>query len=268
MAYKRKRTYRRRGTYGRRPRRSYKRRRMTRMVRTRRGYGSRIRKEIKAIDLDRTATADKGANMTALLVTTLNTNLRVINQIKEGSGFQQRIGRKINMKSVRINGMIRPTGTNVAVIPNQELRLIMFYDKQWNAATAFTLSTLLQDQTEAATTSSAMSGVNLNNRERFKILIDRKISCPQITVTAGPVITSSTGSWMLDGSSIETGGPVVNIYKKLGGLETQYNGTVGTSADINSGALVICLLTDGGTLTTNTNDWQFDGTIRLRYYDV
>jgi len=173
----------------------------------------------------------------------------LLNGQVNGAELYQRVGRKTYMKSVHIRGFLKNLTTGV----QDQLRIIVFYDSQANAAMP-TIAALLQDSNPAAGT-SAESEINLVNRERFKILRDFQIVVPAVTNTAG-VLTN------LDYPD-SSGKLSIDMFIKLKGLETIYNGVNGgTIADVTSGSLVIVAFSD---LTTNA--WDLAFTSRLRYYD-
>lgn len=176
--------------------------------------------------------------------------LVALNVPVNGPELYQRIGRKIYMKSLHIRAVV----TNVATSLQDVGRMIIVYDSQSNGST-FALSDLLKDSTAAAA-STGNSEINLNNRERFKIIRDYQVLLPAVTNTAG-VLSNFT---ILD--------PIKNsfdidMFIPLKGLETIYNATNGGSAsDITSGALYIFNVSQ-----STTSKWSLLYHSRLRYYD-
>jgi len=187
--FKRKRTFRRRaGGYG----GGYKRRRTTRRYGTRRrmaagprrGYGTRIKTEIKSLDIPSLLPVQNNSGRFADDAN--HDSVIFMTNIKEGAGFNNRIGRKINLKSIRLNGYIaanssflRTTTVYPVVFPRQTLRMLVVYDKQFNGAAGVTLSDVLQDvDLNGTATTNGLSSMNLDNRERYKIVWDKKLLCP------------------------------------------------------------------------------------------
>lgn len=173
----------------------------------------------------------------------------ILNAVVNGAELYQRVGRKTYMKSLHIRGMIEPNGIAV----QQAGRIVVIYDSQPNAAAPLTAA-VLQDSNAAAATTWA-SGINLTNRQRFKILRDYQVYLGSSTNVGGqaelipdPIKNSLN----------------VDLFIKLKGLETVYNAVNGgTIADITSGAIFLFFV--GG--PTADGAWQLNYTSRLRYYD-
>lgn len=189
--------------------------------------------------------------------------LQLLNGVAEGVGVFQRIGRKMQMKSVHIRGVITPTGTNAAAVAITMARVIVFYDRQTNGA-APVLGDLLQGiDYQAATFSTVFSGINMNNRDRFVVLMDDQILLPPCGING-----ASAASTVLNGvdpNSEQTQGSInINRYIKLKGADVIFSGTSGTVAGIASGSLYIATISNdpGGTPA-----YQLNVGARLRYYD-
>lgn len=157
----------------------------------------------------------------------------LLNGLVPDSTATGRIGRKIVMKSLYVRYSFNMAATSTLGAP---CRLIVFYDKQANAAAPAVTDVLLAD--------SFLSPNNLSNRDRFVILAD-EVTEP-IGVATGVFTTSGV------------------IYKKLN-LETMYNaGTAGTIADITSGSVYI-MACQAGPIATAAPVWNFRS--RIRYSD-
>lgn len=197
--------------------------------------------EKKAIDTD----ATQQVNTTGAFT--------LINPIVPGTDFMNRIGRKIRVKSVYLRGFISTeasiaptTGINTSV---QQARLIVFVDLQPNGATPAT--------TDLLTVASTAGHLNLNNRDRFKILIDKYFVFDPIiynTTATQSVATASRQIWS------------IKKFKKIE-VETIFNaGTAGTIADINSGALYV--FTIGSQAAGADTDINSGVLARVRFTDV
>lgn len=151
------------------------------------GYGP----ELKGIDLNTTFSAP----LTASFATP-----QLLNGIPNGSAGNERVGRRILMKSIQWRA-ICGTGT-----PFSQHRIVVVYDKQPNA-TSFGLTDLFELNVFTAP-------LNLRNADRFVIVHDE--------------ITDSTQSSALNISA--------KRYSKCN-LETLYTGTGSTISNITSGAL-------------------------------
>lgn len=168
-----------------------------------------------------------------------------------GAELYQRVGRKMYMKSLHLRGFVNNIATSVQDIG----RIIVYYDSQPNGV-APTIQQLLQDSTAAALT-SALSEINLQNRQRFKILRDMPVLLPACTNNAGVLTNLAYPQTSRDNKFH------INEFIPLNGLEVVFNGTNGgTVADITSGAIGIVCPCD-----FNAAAWSFIFTTRLRYYD-
>jgi len=169
--------------------------------------------ELKNIDFATTAFLPLAAAMTANGQTVgIVGTVGVMNNTTVGAAANQRIGRKIVMKSLFVRGEITAP---VAQTLSGNARIVILYDRQPNAAApAATLpfSSLVANQ-------DSNSLMNLDNRERFKVLMD--IDMPIAPIGSGNAVAT------------------FNRYIKLN-YETDYNtGNAGTIADITSGAVLI-----------------------------
>lgn len=161
--------------------------------------------EIKSLDL-----AANNYTLTNVPVVT------PLNLIRAGSSYFNRIGRKINMKSIALKGFI----LNINGIANDDIdqiRVSIVYDRQTNGALPI-YADIFQDTDQAGTnTTNVTSNINLNNRDRFVILRETRIHCPPTIVTV-PATVSSKQEFS-DERGMNAG--IVNWYVKLN-LETQY----------------------------------------------
>jgi len=174
--------------------------------------------EVKAVDLPATIYL---FNTTAVVTP--------LNLIRAGSTYVNRIGRRIEMKNIRITGSLTPLRT---VAGTDYLRLMIIYDRQTNGAVPAIADILQTTDQAAANTTTAQSGINLNNRDRFSILRDLRIVPPSITITAGV----ATNIGIIDPVS-----PLCNIdlFVRLKGLITQYkaDSSPAVIGDIATGGL-------------------------------
>lgn len=171
-----------------------------------------------------------------------------------GSDFNQRIGRKIVMKSVYIRGIM---GAEAAITgwtpplasPAFLARMIILIDWQPNGAVP-TIADIL-------VTASANSQLNANNRDRFKILKDKVYAIGNMDID-----TTATQTWAICGGQTVK---AIKVYKKIN-IETIFNATNGgTIADINSGALYMVWI--GTTAAGTDTDGIANLSTRVRYID-
>lgn len=178
--------------------------------------------------------------------------LTLLNGIKSGSGFYNRIGSKIGMKSLSLNIAIIWKGANGSAT-GEYLRLMVVYDRQVNHSSP-TQPTICAGYDKNGTAStSLMSPINPIYRDRFLILLDQFFWFSD---------TSTSG-----GLNTILPGPRVPIKKffKLRGLETTFNsGTAGDVTDIETGAL---FLVAGSSLAATPTGLKIQVSARLRFYD-
>lgn len=209
-----------------------------------RGKGLAVEK--KALDLPR-ATYD--LNQTAVITP--------LNLIRVGSTFCNRIGRKISMKSLRLNGYINTLRTASV---DDYVRIMVVYDRQTNGALP-AIADILQDTDQATTNvTNSHSGANVNNVDRFQILKDYHIYLPTLTVTAGQITTPGFTDPVSTTMRID-------CYLKLNGLLTQYkaDSSPAVIGDISSGGLY--LVTFGGNAAAEEG-YNCLLKTRLRYTDI
>jgi len=207
--------------------------------------------EIKCVDVPTTSyLLDNSGTVTPL------------NLIASGSSYYQRIGRKIEMKSSRINGIINyktTLGGQTNYYPFIA-RIMVIYDRQTNGALPSIQDILQTIDALGNPTTDNYSGVNLNNRDRFTILRDQRIYLPFIHTTTAP------NAYPDSQLQLDPVTPTLNIdlYTKLKGLTTQYkaDGSPPGIGDIATGALYLVTL---GNYPTPA--FQFQCQSRLRYLD-
>jgi len=176
----------------------------------------------------------------------------LLNGCEQGSDYTDRIGRKIFMKSLFIRGMVStqpslaPTAPQSA--PSQTARMVILIDSQPNGSTPIV--------TDLLNTASPFSQLNLNNRDRFRILADE-------TFVFGPLASSNTAtqSW----AYADQQAALVERYIKLR-HETIFNsGNAGTIGDITTGSILMFVAQDTGITVANPT---LNFRARIRYTDI
>lgn len=94
--------------------------------------------------------------------------------IQQGAGESERIGRKVVVRKLHVNGDIILPGSATATFTEDVVRLIIFWDKQTNGAAA-TVGQILAS-------ASYLAYRNLQQTGRFNILSDKKYT---INASAG-----------------------------------------------------------------------------------
>lgn len=164
--------------------------------------------EFKFVDVASTTTA---ANSTGSVV--------LLNGIARGDSVSERTGRQVTMRSVYLQYELYATvGTGL----NQIHRVMLVLDKQVNATTP--------SVADIVSSGDVRGFRNLDNRNRFAILIDRHYEIAQST---------TTGTHQFD-----------KIYRRLNTITTYNNGDAGTVADIKTNALFLVILGSEGAGTT------------------
>lgn len=174
----------------------------------------------------------------------------LVNPIQAGTGFFNRVGSRVEMKSLHIRGFLYFASTSI----QDQARMIIIYDRQPTGALP-AISAILQNRDQAgAATSPGSAEINLDNRDRFLIIRDHQVSIPSCTVAAG-VLTN--GPQWVDS-------PQVNLFIKLKGLTTHFNSTANplTITNVATGALYCLFISD-----TQDSTFGFNGNFRLRYND-
>lgn len=193
----------------------------------------------------------------------LDGSIVTTNTVTTGAAFWNRIGRKMEMKSLEIVGKT-DLGNNIVpistIVPPQFLRFMVIYDKQPNGVIPVYTDFLTDYSNVGTTTTTSYSGINLNNRDRFIVLRDKKFQTPYFITSNGPsdgVISSEAN---VDQRNWE---PTIKMYIPLKGLTTMFKAdtTPPTIGDISTGALYIFIISSAA------GPWMFNGRSRLRFYD-
>jgi len=210
------------------------------------GGVGRVAPEVKALDVP---AAPVTLNATGAVV--------CINLLSVGSSFFNRIGRKINLKSLKCTGYIAPIRAQVLV---DYIRILFVYDKQTNGALPAVSDILQTTSQTGANTTDILSGPNLNNRDRFVILRDNHYCLPHVTGAAAPFTT---------GGLIDQVSPTIRLdnFIKLKGHVTQYkaDSSPGVIGDIATGSLLVLAL---GDFPAGTEGYAMQLETRLRFWDV
>lgn len=172
-----------------------------------------------------------------------------LNLIGSGSGVNQRIGRKITIKSAQVRGtlQIRSELAESDLFPDTAARIMLVYDTQTNGA----IATSAQIFAPTGASVTAWSPMNLDFRERFRVLADKQYAVV---------------------STYPSNGISIKMYKKMN-LETTYNidTSPGAISQINTGALYLIVVLSN-TTDNSTNPLtaypRLSYHARLRYTDA
>ena len=202
--------------------------------------------ELKSVD-----TVNGAATVTQAINTT--GTLTAVNLIEAGSGFNNRVGRRVEMKSLHLTGLIQPTGTGQ--IATDIGRIMVIYDRQPNGALPAISNILRQYDQSSTSYTTALSGINPDQRERYLVLMDERVVLPAVN-TSG-----FTGA--VDGVNKTFN---INRYIKMANLKTHYSADSAPAVigDIATGAVYILTL---GSIASPNEGWKFTASWRLRYTD-
>jgi len=200
--------------------------------------------EVKSLDL---ASTQYGISTTATITP--------LNLIRAGTSFFNRIGRKISMKSLHIKCFL----TAVRTAGFDYARIMVVYDSQTNGAVP-TIADILQDCDQAGTNStSSLSSANLNNRDRFRIIMDERVVLPAITVAGGVVTAEGSPDPMQKFIDLDR-------FIPLKGYSTVYkaDSSPAVIGDIATGGLYFVTL---GAQASGSEGYNAYMSSRLRYRD-
>lgn len=193
------------------------------------GYYRRGREELKIIDTEDVATGFLSAGAVTLL-----------NGVAQGTDYTNRIGRKILLKSLLFRMSILPS-SGASATTGDVVRVLIVYDCQTNAAAPAV--------TDIITAASYNNPMNLNNRDRFKIIADKFISMGASTYAAGALTDGSPTAKQF------------KIYKKFN-MEEIFGNTGATVGSISTGGIFVLTISLGNQLT------NYDFSSRIRFTDA
>lgn len=210
-----------------------------------------------------TGQATSGSSTLALNTTG---TIQCLNLIQVGSSMFNRIGRRLEMVSVRFSGnlsFITSLGANRNSITDYG-RIIVVYDRQTNGAYP-AITDVLQDTDQAGNnTTSALSGLNMNNRERFVTILDHRFSIP---ACSNEIFSAGAAAYEGPTDSFQPR-PCIDEYRRLSKLTTHYKADSNPAVigDISTGGLYVISLANLASGSENflINPWN----VRLKYVDV
>ncbi len=175
----------------------------------------------------------------------------MLNTVTQGDGESQRDGRRLRMKSITVHGMFNtPAQTNsttVDVAPTCFVALVL--DTQANGAILASNNVFTNPGANGAT--AAAPFINLQFKERFKVLASKTVQFPQAEAT-------------YDGTNLEIGGQFKpwTLYKNLNNMPMTFSGTTETITNITDNALHIvswCNNTTAAPVITYHSRLRFTG---------
>lgn len=191
------------------------------------------------VHVEKKSVENPSTNQFAAIDCTDTISTVLLNGIAEGTALNERIGRKITL----LSSSVKYTVVSPTDFSSSNVRFTVVWDKQANGS-APTAADLFQ-----ASATPANSNFNLNNRQRFQTLYDKRISL-------NPVDSAHT--------SHHSG----SIPIRVKGKTTVYKSTGGAIADIATGSLylIVCgTAANGGVAATKP---VFNYNSRTRYVDI
>lgn len=171
----------------------------------------------------------------------------LINGIVQGADINMRIGRKINLKSVYMAiNVFNVASTQASSPQGVMIRFTLVYDSQPNSAAATAA------YTDIFTEAYPLAPVNLNNRDRFRILKEMRFAVGPYTIDGNnpPKFQAGAAQNSFAVKYVKVNLPVI------------FSGTTATIGSISTGALLIAIAAD---LAPNV---QYDIFTRVRYTDA
>lgn len=167
--------------------------------------------------------------------------VQLLNGITQGVASTARIGRKIVLTSLQLRWFYDApsAATNVQYRP---FRICIIYDSAPEGVLP-SPSLIFDDN-------SALGNMNLNSSERFIVLHDEYVG--------------GTGSLPIANASWGSRGFCGKYYKKFNPpLQTHFNATLGTIADINKGAIYLMFCNFAGAGSDSTMDLFYNSRVRF-----
>lgn len=184
--------------------------------------------------------------------------LQLLNGSVQGTTLYQRIGQKIVQMKMYMRLFVAPSVNGAQSNEAGMVRAIVVYDAQANA-TAFSGATLATAVLKTNTTLTAPQ--NLDNRERFRVLMDKTyyIGIQDRNAAGQSAIIFSERSMVL-----------CKKWKSNLRMDTLYNsGNAGTIGDIQTGAIYLLVGTSiTNSVAANTVVAAVSGESRIRFYDA
>ena len=191
-----------------------------------------------------------------LATTTTNIGVLPVNLIQAGTGSWNRVGRKVCMKSLRLQGNASCDHflTAGSDYEGNILRVIVVWDKQPSGGSEPLFNDIFGVTSQAGTETAAwFSPPKYDTMMRFTVV-------KEFQIVSNPDVALGGGNYQRRENYIDT-------YIRLPDIETNYSGQSSpmTIADINSGALYVIARAEKNDGTSTL--WNLTLNARLRYTD-
>jgi len=160
--------------------------------------------------------------------------IQVLNDINEGAGFYNRIGRTVCLRSLTLDYRLYPvTGLTQPPQGIHYIRVAVVYDAQPNGSVATFANVFQNISVSGAVVNYGSSFPNVDNKDRFKILYDRVHQMNPNAAAAGVSV----------GSMVDLTESHIKKRIALKNLETKFSAATSANASgINTGALLFMCL--------------------------
>lgn len=218
--------------------------------------------EVKSVDTPQTNTALASGTTAAFVC---------VNLPVQGAAFYNRVASRIRMRSLMIRAHIYASGNNlVALLIPTMARIMVVYDRQPNGALPTPADLLTAYGSSGSVTSTVFDNLNMNNKDRFTVLMDNQVLLPVVGVSGAPPTNTAFAAYVDPNQNAGVGGPqaVVNMNRfiKLKGLETHYKASTGAIGDIATGSLLLFFFSDD-TNPAVTSAYAVSWSARLKFHD-
>lgn len=191
---------------------------------------------------------------------------------QNGAAFYNRIGTRTRGVLLEIRGSIQPTNLNTGVVYAGYVRIVVVYDRQPNGSYPTFAEVFADYKTGGTTESGATSGLNMNNRDRFLVLRDRKLLLPTLDAPAGGITHKIEQGFTITPAD-DNNTMVYREFIKLKGLESHYKASTGAIGDLATGSFLImtCHEYDYGDTATaggvHPTGWGLSFNSRYKFFD-
>jgi len=163
------------------------------------------------------------------------------NVVSLGTDFTNRVGRLIDLSCIHFKCVAKADQTQPSQEPDT-VRIMLIHDL--NPKGAATVPAV----TDILTTADIFSGINLNNRQRFEVLMDDIIELQACNYTGSVLVAGSPKSRYLE-TELEVG------------IRTIFSGNTGTITDIINGSILMLAIAFTGGVT------ELNHYCRIRFTD-
>lgn len=159
------------------------------------------------------------------------------------------------MKYLTLNGVLAPYN-NDGALDHQYIRILVVYDAQTNGASPTYADVIKSVDADGKASSTTRDNFNLDNKQRFKILINKRICVPKrelvstTTCLFGPF-------YMPDPEDIH-----LQEFRVINDCDVNYKGTDAAVGSIATGGLFLWFMAEA------QNKISFKYSVRVRYTDI